>query len=123
MKVFEIKEKFVDEVQDMKRKNIKLTRKNEELDYLILTLKAALDGGDYAERPAIPRRLNPRLRRKMLEDQQRRDREDIRRKMAAGVDFIGEDVKIYDIKEDASLFEKIYIKLSQYYDEIKPFKT
>jgi len=43
--------------------------------------------------------------------------------MAAGIDFLGEEIKIYAVKEDANIFERIYVKLSYYYDELKPFKS
>jgi hypothetical protein len=34
--------------------------------------------------------MNPKMRKKLLEDQKKREREMLQRKMAAGVDFLGD---------------------------------
>ena len=67
--------------------------------------------------------MNPKMRQKLLADKKKRERELLQKKMAAGVDFLGDnDVKISAEKGEVSIFDKIGAKISEIIDDLKPFK-
>jgi len=59
----------------------------------------------------------------MMADKKKRERELLRRKMEAGVDFIGDsEVKFSTKKDDNTFFKKLGDKFNGFIDELKPFK-
>ena len=125
MRLFEIKEGFKKEITDVKKKNVKLDRRIEELDLDVAGLVAMLDdetGGARKGRDPLDN-LDPKMRAKVLADKQKRQRELLRRKMQAGVDFIGgPEIKFSTKKDENSFFQKLSDKFGAFIDELKPFK-
>ena len=63
------------------------------------------------------------MRKKLLEDQKKRERELLQKKMAAGVDFLGEtDVKFQTTKQNHSYLELLMERFGEFVDGLKPFK-
>ena len=67
--------------------------------------------------------MNPKMRQKLLADKKKRERELLQKKMAAGVDFLGDnDVKFGAEKAEATIFDKLGLYVSNFIQELKPFK-
>jgi hypothetical protein len=67
--------------------------------------------------------MNPKMRQKLLADKKKRERELLQKKMAAGVDFLGDnDVKFSADKAEASLVDKLGFIIKNIVEEVKPFK-
>ena len=68
--------------------------------------------------------MNPKMRKKVLEEQKKRQRDLLQKKMSAGVDFLGDaDVKL-DLKAgNLSIFDRISTAISDLLEYLKPFKS
>lgn len=63
------------------------------------------------------------MKQKLLADKKKREREVLQRKMAAGVDFLGDgDVKFNKKRQGQSTINKIFEQITNLIDNIKPFK-
>ena len=68
--------------------------------------------------------LNPKLRKKIADDKVKRERELLRRKMAASIDFIGEgDVNFENRDKKKTIWTSIIELFSAILEFMKPFKS
>lgn len=69
--------------------------------------------------------LNPKMRQKLLADKKRRERELLQKKIAAGVDYLGDDndIRLSKDRENMSTIQKIIIYVGEFIENLKPFKT
>ena len=67
--------------------------------------------------------MNPKMRKKVLEEQKKRQRDLLQKKMSAGVDFLGDaDVKL-DLKAgNLTIFDRISAIIADFLEYLKPFK-
>jgi hypothetical protein len=67
--------------------------------------------------------MNPKMRQKLMADKKKRERELLQKKMAAGVDFLGDnDVKFSNRNNEESFFEVLQMKIKETIDSLKPFR-
>ena len=105
-KLFEIKEGFKKEVTEMKKKNVRMQRKTDDLEFTITTMRELLNDDENSEAKDPLAGMNPKLKAKMIADKKRRERELLQKKMAAGVDFLGDgDVNLNDNKKGTSTIQ------------------
>jgi chromosome segregation ATPase len=97
LKHFNKKEEFKAELLDVKKKNIKVERKIMDVEITIEGMMDMLEGNEGKKTNV--RVMNPKLRKKLMEEQKKRQREMLQKKMAAGVDFLG-DANVKLSKQD-----------------------
>ena len=67
--------------------------------------------------------MNPKLRKKMMEEKRKRDRENLKKKMDAGVDFLGDnDLKANERESKKNFVDKVFDKIGAITESLKPFK-
>lgn len=122
LKLFQIKEGFKNEVTDVKKKNIRIQRKIDEVEIAIEGMLEVLDADQGKKRDPL-KVMNPKMRQKLMADKKKRERELLQKKMAAGVDFLGDnDVKFSNRNGELSFFEVFQAKVQELIDNLKPFR-
>lgn len=80
--------------------------------------------GDESKKKSAIRVMNPKLRKKLLEEQKKRQREMLQKKMAAGVEFLGDtNVKLSKELANKNILAKILENIGKFLDALKPFKS
>ena len=74
LKLFDIKEGFKKEVTDVKKKNIKIQRKIDEVEIAIEGMLEVLDEDAGKKRDPL-KVMNPKMRQKLMADKKKRERE------------------------------------------------
>lgn len=122
IKLFDLKEGFKTEVTDVKKKNIRIQRKIDEVEIAIEGMLEVLDADAGKKRDPL-KVMNPKMRQKLMADKKKRERELLQKKMAAGVDFLGDnDVKFSNRGGEVSFFENLSAKIKDVVDNLKPFR-
>ena len=122
LKLFDLKEGFKKEVTDVKKKNIKIQRKIDEVEIAIEGMLEVLDADAGKKRDPL-KVMNPKMRQKLMADKKKRERELLQKKMAAGVDFLGDnDVKFSNRNGEVHWFDSLAASLKESIDSIKPFR-
>ena len=68
--------------------------------------------------------MNPKIRKKMMDEKKKRDRENLKRKIDAGVDFLGDnDLKANERDSKKTFVERIFDKIGSITESLKPFKS
>ena len=122
LKLFDLKEGFKKEVTDVKKKNIKIQRKIDEVEIAIEGMLEVLDADAGKKRDPL-KVMNPKMRQKLMADKKKRERELLQKKMAAGVDFLGDnDVKFSNRNGEVHWFDSLATSLKESIDSLKPFR-
>ena len=81
---------------------MKLDRKTEEAEATVRNMLELLDDSGTRRDGEDPLKgMNPRLRKKFIADKKKRERALLQRKMAAGVDFLGDhDVRFQGVRKE-----------------------
>ena len=106
----------------MKKKNIKLERFNETKKAGIYGIKALLDedgGNSSGDDPMI--KMDPKIKKKLLVDQKKREREQLQRKFAAGVDFLDDGELKFGVRKEQSFWTPLIDFITSFEDTFKPF--
>jgi hypothetical protein len=74
LKLFDLKEGFKKEVTDVKKKNIKIQRKIDEVEIAIEGMLEVLDADAGKKRDPL-KVMNPKMRQKLMADKKKRERE------------------------------------------------
>jgi hypothetical protein len=123
LKQYNKKEEFKTELIDVKKKNIKIDRKILDVEITIEGMMEMLEGDDGTHKKNI-KITNPKIRKKIMEEQKKRQREMLQKKMAAGVDFLGDtNVKVNKDDTNRGWFQKSVIKFGELIESMKPFKS
>eukprot|EP00356_Strombidium_inclinatum_P003497 CAMPEP_0170482032 /NCGR_PEP_ID=MMETSP0208-20121228/2232_1 /TAXON_ID=197538 /ORGANISM="Strombidium inclinatum, Strain S3" /LENGTH=104 /DNA_ID=CAMNT_0010754827 /DNA_START=701 /DNA_END=1015 /DNA_ORIENTATION=+ len=82
-----------------------------------------IDGEEAADKNDPIKVMNPRMRHKMAQDKKKREREMLKKKMAAGVDFLADvDIKLGEESKEGLTLTMIFDKILDIIDGLKPFK-
>jgi hypothetical protein len=122
MKVHGQKEEFKNELIQIKRKNIKINRKIQDFEIQRDDLINMVEGkNDFS----TMRTMNPKDRAKILKERKKREREYLQKKMALGIDHIGESNALGLDKETKSptYYQLLVSGISSFFDYLKPFKN
>ena len=126
LKLNGIKDKYKTEIEDVKKRNVKLQRKIDIVQLRVDDLRGELEGDTSQQNKGFKTRaINPRTRKKLEAEQKKRQRELLKRKLEAGIDILGEDneVNLEKRMTELNFFERLITRLFLFLESLKPFKS
>ena len=124
MLVFEKNNAYKGEINKVKQNNIKLERKIETKKFELENLQELLEPEKYANKTRDPNQIkDAHTRRRLMEEKKQREREILKKKLAAAVDLVGEGEEVNLTKaKKRNILKEYWEGFLNFLDSIKPFR-